>query len=370
MRGRFPRVVARLAGRPRGLAALIRVSRTAARAYGAHPVPIARRLRWLRRSEGFEFDEALGLGLLDPAMSHATCAGFVSRHVNMSAQRRLNGHDMPPIVGEKLVFQRFCEGIGVPVPRLVAVIDRVGGSWISPGRALPLGDLGADALPPSFVVKPSGGYEGFGVLLLERGEGDRLVHHDGRSTTFAELVAELRAHPEFDAWIIQERVRNHPALAALGGDATLHTVRIVTLVDRAGRPEILGAALRLGLSGGAVDNFHGGTLGNALCMVDAETGVLEGVLTGRDGGFGLDQGETLPGTGVRPEGLALPDWEAARALVLSACGAFLPVRALGWDVALTPGGPVVIEANTRFGAFRVAGARDIVTRLEREAAPR
>ena len=255
MRGRLPRVVTRLGGRPRALAALIRASRTAARTYGGHPIAAARRLRWLRRSEGFEFDEALRLGLVDPEMSRATCATFASRHVNMSAQRRLNGHDMPPIVGEKLVFQRFCEGIGVPVPRLVAVIDRVGGSWTAPGRALPLGDLGADALPPSFVVKPSGGYEGFDVLVLDRGEGDRVVHRDGRSTTFAELVAELRAHPEFDTWIIQERVRNHPALVALGGDATLHTVRIVTLVDRAGRAEVLGASLRLGLSGGAVRQF-------------------------------------------------------------------------------------------------------------------
>jgi hypothetical protein len=66
----------------------------------------------------------------------------------------------------------------------------------------------------------------------------------------------------------------------------------------------------------------------------------------------------------------LPEWGAACALVLAACPAFLPVRALGWDVALTPEGPVVIEANTRFGAFPVAGARDVVDRLEREGAPR
>ena len=367
MRIRIPGGIraARLAGRARGVAGLAGVSRAGARAYGVRRATVARRARWLRSSQGFEFDEALGLGLLDPAMSPETCSRFASRHVNMAAQLRLNGHDMPPIVGEKLVFQRFCEGIGVPVPRLVAVIDRLGGSWMLPGRALPLDSLGAEGLPSSFVVKPSGGYEGFGVLLLRREKGDRLVHADGRPTTFGALVAELRAHPEFDAWIVQERLRNHPALVALGGDATLHTARIVTLVDRDGRAEILAACLRLGLSGGVVDNFHGGTLGNTLCTVDVDSGVPRELVRSRADGVGLAWGPA-PAQMVAP----LPEWGAACALVLAACPAFLPVRALGWDVALTPEGPVVIEANTRFGAFPVAGARDVVDRLEREGAPR
>ena len=94
------------------------------------------------------------------------------------------------------------------------------------------------------------------------------------------------------------------------------------------------------------------------------------MVTAREDGVGLTWGDRLAGTGVRTEGLALPDWEAARALVLSACKAFLPVRTLGWDIALTPGGPVAIEANTRFGALPFAGARDLVARLEREAATR
>jgi hypothetical protein len=35
-------------------------------------------------------------------------------------------------------------------------------------------------------------------------------------------------------------------------------------------------------------------------------------------------------------------------MVLDAAPHFLPYRALGWDVALTPGGPVIVETNTRW----------------------
>src|SRR5512145_2185198 len=141
--GAFPhgpaRAVTRAGRRARVMAgeaaALARATRAASRAHRAAPLAVARRARRLRRRQGFEYAEALRLGLLDPAVPETTCAGFVSRHVNMSAQRRLNGADMPPLVGEKLVFHRYCDAVGVPTPRLLGVIDRRGAGWVS--RELP-----------------------------------------------------------------------------------------------------------------------------------------------------------------------------------------------------------------------------------------
>jgi hypothetical protein len=350
-----------------GLAALLRVSGTASRAYGVSRASAARRAVWLRRQGAFAFDEALGLGLLDPAVSRGACATYASRHVNMEAQLRLNGRDEPAVINEKLVFQRYCEGIGIRVPPLVAVVDRDGGSWMLPGRALPLAAGGADLLPPAVVVKPSAGYEGAGVRLLHR-EGDgALREHDGRRTTLDALVAELRAHPEFDTWLVQERLRNDPAVAALGGEDTLHTVRFVTLVGHDGRAEILWTGMRLGIAGGAVDNYGGGAYGNVFCAVDPMSGTLGPVATPRPDGLGIALSHTIPGTHLRAEGAHLPHWEAARELVLRAAPAFLPIRTIGWDIGLTPDGPVAVEANTRWGAAALPGLRAVVARLEAEA---
>jgi hypothetical protein len=44
-------------------------------------------------------------------------------------------------------------------------------------------------------------------------------------------------------------------------------------------------------------------------------------------------------------GFAIPLWAEACALVERAALAFLPLRTIGWDVAVTPRGALLIEGN-------------------------
>jgi hypothetical protein len=119
----------------------------------------------------------------------------------------------------------------------------------------------------------------------------------------------------------------------------------VTLVDRAGAVDVLYGVLRIAVAGGATDNFLAGESGNGLANVSIADGTLEWVRMARPGGLGFVRAHELPGSGIRVAGLQLPDWEETLALVRRAALALLPARALGWDVALTPGGPVIVEAN-------------------------
>ena len=72
----------------------------------------------------------------------------------------------------------------------------------------------------------------------------------------------------------------------------------------------------------------------------------------------LQNANRIPGTGaeivtipIHPKtktafaGFELPFWSEARRLVERTALLFLPVRTIGWDVALTPNGPVVVEGN-------------------------
>ncbi|MBN9282025.1 MAG: hypothetical protein J0H37_07220, partial [Hyphomicrobium denitrificans] len=45
------------------------------------------------------------------------------------------------------------------------------------------------------------------------------------------------------------------------------------------------------------------------------------------------------------EGFRLPDWTLVTELALRAARTFLPLRTIGWDIALTPDGPVIVEGN-------------------------
>ncbi len=329
------------------LAELVRVSREGARVYGTGAVRIAANARRARRRQGYEYREALDEGLLDPGLSAAERALFGSRHATVELQRTLNSEAVAVLAGEKAAFYRYCAGLGIRIPALYGVIDAAASSW-GAGRPIVGADdfarFVADDLPDEWVVKPSGGYHGLGVRLLRR-SGDRLIDDTGRHLDAAELYGELRSHSEFGAWVVQERLRNHETIVGLVNVPTLQTVRIVTLVDRDGAVEVLYAVLRLAVSGGVSDNFVRGSTGNGLVDISVADGRLGSVKLARDDGYGFVRASRLPGSGVQVEGTSLPDWDATVALVRSAAEAFLPARTLGWDVALTPEGPVLVEAN-------------------------
>jgi len=326
----------------------VEVSRTAAAAYGMSPLRAARRARRLRMRQHFEYREALSEGLLDPALSDAQLALHGSRHATVQLQRTLNSEAVAPLAGEKAVFYRYCAAVGIRTPRLLGVIDTGASGWSHSGRPV----VGAEGfarfveedLPDAWVIKPSAGYHGRGVRLLERRDGV-LIDPSGRSLTAAGLYAELAAEREFAAWVVQERLVNHPDIAALIDAPTLQTARLVTLVGRDGAVELLYAVFRVAVAGGATDNFRSGAGGNGLASVSIADGRLESVKFARENGLGFVRGPEIPGSGIRIAGVQLPHWAEAVDMVRHAATAFLPARSLGWDVALTPDGPVIVETN-------------------------
>lgn len=332
--------------------ALAGVSRAAGEAYDCSPLRTARIARRLARGRGFEYAEALRVGALDPDISEAERAAFVSRRDNLEAQRSLNaGNETTAVTVDKAVFYRYCALLGIPVPVMYGILDRRGAGWSASGRVLvDPGDVErflVEEVPAECIVKPSEGYAGRGVRLVVR-DAAGAIRVNGRPSTAARLWQELRAEPEFDVWIVQERLTNHPDLEAMGGGASLHSIRLNTIVARDGTARLLFANLKLALGGDVSDNFQGGATGNGIIEVDRDDGRLGPLVLPNPGPAGLLRRADSPLTGAPVRGRVLPDWEAARRLVVEAAPHFLPYRALGWDVALTPRGPVVVEANTRW----------------------
>jgi hypothetical protein len=325
--------------------ALARISGTAVRAHGGGRLRTVIRLRRLRR-RAFEFDEALADGLLDPAIGDAALEGYVSRHVAHDVEGRVNPEAFAALTAEKALFYRHCEAIGLPVPRLVAVVDRRTAGWGVGDRVLRDEDDFAaviDGVDGDLVVKPSDSGTGTGLRVVER-RGKLLVDAEGAITP-QELWRALREQSEFACFVVQERIRNHPGLAEVAPSRALHTIRLATIVPSSGRPEVGQAVIRLGLGGGLVDNFGDGSSGNAYAEIDAGTGRLGPLHMAAPHGCGFVRTPVVPATGARLEGWRLPFWDEARDLALDAARRFLPVRSIGWDIAIAEAGPVIVEAN-------------------------
>jgi hypothetical protein len=90
-----------------------------------------------------------------------------------------------------------------------------------------------------------------------------------------------------------------------------------------------------------VDNYHGGQTGNVIAVVALDRGVRGPVYGPDESGAG-----PLPVPVDRPPRTGNPlTGEETKALLCDIAPLFLPLRTLGWDVAITPDRPVIIEAN-------------------------
>lgn len=324
--------------------------RAAARQYDSSVVRLAARSALLRWQRGYGPREALGEGLLDPALPRERWALAVPKHRMMHLQKRFNPDAHLVLTEDKVVFDAYCRRLELPVPRTLAVLGRPSG-WKTDGTPLSAAAEWAAfferELPAEFVVKPADGFWGLGVRAFAR-KGDGFEESSGRVFSAAELAGELvAAAPGKRTLVLQERLHNHPAIAALSGAAGLQTVRMVTLVRDDGSAGLYLTALRIIGGEAVVDNFKSGR-GNLIALADPASGVLDRATSWRPPAVGPVYFTDHPRTGARIPGFALPCYEEACELVLRAARLFLPLRTIGWDVAVTPSGPVLVEGNARW----------------------
>lgn len=56
-----------------------------------------------------------------------------------------------------------------------------------------------------------------------------------------------------------------------------------------------------------------------------------------------------PDTGVKLQGFRLPMWDKVKQLAMDAHAVLSDIDSIGWDIAITPTGPIIVEANCAWG---------------------
>ena len=194
-----------------------------------------------------------------------------------------------------------------------------------------------------FIVKPIAGSGGNGIYIED------LTKHASSEAVFATLLE--KAPVVVEALICQcaEMASLHPA--------SLNTVRIPTLKLK-DRVIVFRPFLRTGMGDSVVDNAaHGGVF----VAVDGATGIC--ISKGVDE-FG-HQYIRHPDTGVVLPGFQIPRWEEAVATVTRLAHVIETNNYVGWDMALTDEGWVMVEGNPR-GQFviQIATKEGIKDELE------
>jgi len=311
----------------------------AARHHGA-PLPRVATHAFRQTRRGWRLGELAMLGLLDPDRGPDAAPWAVRAAEIERLQEALNPPEHVPVCEDKRRFADFCARAGLPTPRRLAVLERdaePAATVLEWSRI-----LAEEGARRDIVVKPVDGHRGVGVRVLGRSHG-ALADHRGRPLDPVALARRLAADP-WPAYVVEERLRPHPALRRLTGHDYLNTLRIVTLAEAGAPPRIAGCLWRVGTGGEPIDSFRSGATRNLCAAVGEDGGVGMPWALARSG-FGLEPVPVHPATGVRIEGYRVPDWDLARDLALRAAESLRELPSVGWDVALTDRGPVLIEGN-------------------------
>jgi hypothetical protein len=256
----------------------------------------------------------------------------------------------------KLVFNRFFGSLGFPLAEIYGVYDPHVGYSRNGEPLRTTEDLRRCFMrhgDEGFVFKPAEGIQGHHILVFtgraagEGGEtlmtlsGDR--YDAARLADFARGTSALSEHnPGANPvpFLLEQRLIPHPRLAEFIGP-TLCSVRVQTIIARDGHPQIIAAVFKLQPGSVGVDQLIHGAVG---CWVDLESGRLGRGRTRTD----RVDASVIPGTDRAFAGFELPHWSGVKELALGAAAAFPWARAIGWDVAVTASGPVLIEGNERW----------------------
>lgn len=177
---------------------------------------------------------------------------------------------------------------------------------------------------PSFIMKPVFGTRGAGIKVIKvNGIEDaksklKKIINDGTS-----------------AIVLEELIQQDSRLAAFHKESC-NTIRIITLrFDD--RVEILHSFLRLGRGSSVVDNAGAGGI---MANIDIKTGKVYAACD--------EMGKTYiehPESKLPIIGYVLPQWEEAMRVARDLAMVLPEVRYVGWDLALSINGWVMIEGN-------------------------
>jgi len=185
-----------------------------------------------------------------------------------------------------------------------------------------------------YIIKPTLGAKGDLIVALKK-EGKKLEFSD-KNVDIDVLIHESKDVP----FLLQEFLKQHDDLNKLN-DESVNTLRVISTHWNED-VHILAAMIRIGAKKGqVVDNA---SAGGTFVGVDIDKGVL------REYGYYYDRprSKNHPITGVTYKDYKIPYWDEVVQLIKDVHPVIFGFATIGWDIAITPDGPVVVEINQHY----------------------
>jgi hypothetical protein len=294
----------------------------------------------LRLALAYRTDPAAyyALNLYEPGQSLAEVQHYVGRQETKnglySLMRQAVSRTRPKSrhsLTNKAVFAEHCAKAGLPHIRVLAS---------GADGVLTLHDETPGILDRDLFVKLTRGSGTFGARSYRWLGDGRHAARDGTTYDRAALLKELAESSRWRPLIVNHWLVNHPEIADLATDSLL-TFRIFTCLDPAGEPQVTHAFMRI--MSKLEPSWH--TIEEYGSMIDLDTGRMNRMCADRD--LAPDAWwDVHPKTGAQVTGRVISGWPAIAGLAVAGHREFCHWAVIGWDLAWTPDGPVLIEGNS------------------------
>jgi hypothetical protein len=227
-------------------------------------------------------------------------------------------------IGDKLAFWKMCKTHALPSPAVLA-------AFAPSGMLLEF----QSGQPPELdlFVKPRVGLAGDGAERF-RWRGGAFESECGHRMRRQDLIEHLaaRARNEKRTLLVQPNLSNHPDLG-IETNAGLATARLVTGHSTGSDVDAVFGFIYFARSD-RITAQHG-----HVALIDIATGHLVAA-----------SGKDRSSSDVPVDQLMLPDWRAAVQHAKVAHLLCSNIAFIGWDIAFTPDGPMLLEGNVNWSA--------------------
>lgn len=142
--------------------------------------------------------------------------------------------------------------------------------------------------------------------------------------------------------LIEECIEQHNDISKLY-NKSVNTLRLFTFFDGK-NANVINQVFKIG-NGGVTDNFSSGSM---YTFVDEKGVIIVPAIDQNDKIY-----EVHPITNKKILGYHIPEFEEACKLVCEAAKEIPEIKYIGWDVAISKNGPVIIEGNSFPGVFQI-----------------
>ncbi|WP_179344850.1 sugar-transfer associated ATP-grasp domain-containing protein [Winogradskyella ursingii] len=248
--------------------------------------------------------------------------------------KRLHNPELTPIFKNKLLFSQLFEKSDISTPKLISY-NINNEFYIGTEKTIVTNEdelfkffenRFADTNVESIFFRPHSDYGGHGCFKLTKKDLKTQI-----SNALEMLLKNNYVHTEI--------IEQHPEINKIHA-SSVNTMRILTLVTSSNDVKVVYAGFRLGVGDSVVDNSSSGGF---FIGTNMDKGTLD------EHGFYLIEyggGKVYehPDNGFKLEGFKIPFFKEACELAKKGVE-LLPDGFIGWDVAITPNGPTIVEAN-------------------------